>query len=413
MDRSVDSIFRMVDYGHQSIADMAPVAMFMDGISLWLAYHLWTLCPTAAGQESSTRYLKLSSEGLIAPEILGIPENLHGEWDHTMGWCFEAYGTALGFWETIAATDPDAVRIPSPLVADTSEKASRQVARMRRNYSFDRARYFLPMAAATNVMLVMSARGWVQLCQQLLSHGLPEAVRLGEHVRSELALVTPRLIRHAVRQESTVGGLAREFATARQHANRGKPSAGSPDLTPTAFLEVQAPDDEVDAAGDLSFHDNRYAWIGEGLRRTVVRFGWEAVAMAEIRDLNRHRTGTKHCPLIPRGFYCALDQMPVGKPTDQRESLGGLAAGGGRLTGRARELLSEGCPWYVYWTTLGAQYRFEHVTTADKFLYEAELRTGTGAHYRYADHLRAALTLWYHRFPETKGLVLEGSAEPE
>src|SRR5713101_1594867 len=68
LDRSVETIFRMIDYGHQSIADMAPVAMFIDGISIWLAYHVWTLCPTAGGQESSTRYLKLSADGLIAPE---------------------------------------------------------------------------------------------------------------------------------------------------------------------------------------------------------------------------------------------------------------------------------------------------------------------------------------------------------
>src|SRR5438105_7155298 len=52
LDRSVDSIFRMIDYGHQSIADMAPVAMFIDGVSMWLAYYLWSLCPTAGGQES-------------------------------------------------------------------------------------------------------------------------------------------------------------------------------------------------------------------------------------------------------------------------------------------------------------------------------------------------------------------------
>ena len=49
LDRSVDSIFKMIDYGHQSIADMVPVAMFIDTISLWLAYYIWTLCPTAGG----------------------------------------------------------------------------------------------------------------------------------------------------------------------------------------------------------------------------------------------------------------------------------------------------------------------------------------------------------------------------
>lgn len=62
---------------------------------------------------------------------------------------------------------------------------------------------------------------------------------------------------------------------------------------------------------------------------------------------------------------------------------------------------------------LGTEYPFEHTTTADKFLYEAELRTGLGAHFRYAKHLRDVLALWYDRFPATQGLVLEGSAEPE
>jgi hypothetical protein len=62
---------------------------------------------------------------------------------------------------------------------------------------------------------------------------------------------------------------------------------------------------------------------------------------------------------------------------------------------------------------LGTQVAFEHTTGADKFIYEAELRTGLGAHFRYARHLHDALTLWYDRFPETRGLVLEGASEPE
>src|SRR5512145_1520344 len=88
LDKSVDSIFRMVDYGHQSIADMVPVAMFVDGISIWLAYYVWSLCPTAGGQESSTRYLKLSPSELIAPEELGIPEDQVAEWRQGMTHAF-------------------------------------------------------------------------------------------------------------------------------------------------------------------------------------------------------------------------------------------------------------------------------------------------------------------------------------
>jgi len=86
----------------------------------------------------------------------------------------------------------------------------------------------------------------------------------------------------------------------------------------------------------------------------------------------------------------------------------------GRLASRAAlERLRQGDPAYVYWTVLGTQVPFEHTTTADKFIYEAELRTGVGAHYKYAGHLREALQLWYARFPKTRGVILEGSAEPE
>ena len=66
-----------------------------------------------------------------------------------------------------------------------------------------------------------------------------------------------------------------------------------------------------------------------------------------------------------------------------------------------------------YWMLLGTEYPFEHVTTADKFIYEAELRTGLGAHFRYAKHLRDVLALWYEKFPATRKLILEGDAEPE
>jgi len=62
---------------------------------------------------------------------------------------------------------------------------------------------------------------------------------------------------------------------------------------------------------------------------------------------------------------------------------------------------------------LGAQTPFEHSTHGDKFVYEAELRTGMGAHYRYAEHLSAALREYFKQVPEAKAWVVEGTAEPE
>lgn len=422
LEASVDSIFRMVDYGHQSIADMVPVAMFIDGVSLWLAYYLWTLSPTAGGQECSTRYLRISPDGLIAPEKLGIPSNHVPAWRELMDRCFGAYQSSLSLWEELAAEDPALMGLPASLLNDPSEPARKKVARMKRNYAFDRARYFLPVGVATNLMMVMSARGWVGLCQHLLAHSLPEARGLGQFIRDELEMCAPRLVKHARRLEPVQQALAAEFEKLAGLARRENPSwKDSPLSNPQAqaipFLSVMPPQgiSPQDLARDLACHPNRYAPIGSSLQRMSVRFGWSAIGFAEIRDLNRHRTGTKYCPLAPQGFYFALDQLPASADTSgqRRAMLLQQARTGREASARADAFLRQADPACIYWSLLGTEYPFEHTTTADKFIYEAELRTGLGAHFRYARHLRDALALWYEKFPSTKGLILEGSAEPE
>ncbi len=419
LDRSVDSIFRMIDYGHQSIADMAPVAMFIDGISIWLAYYIWSICPTAGGQESSTRYIRLSLAGVLEPQQLGIQLDSVNKWRARMAQAFAAYEQALHFWESVAERSPDVVRIPSILAKDDSDKAAKQRARMRRNYAFDRARNFIPSAAATNLMLVMSARGWVNLCQHLLSHPLQEPRSVGASIQGELALSAPRLHKHATFQSNLSLGLIEEFDSSRALAASDGSHLAPEALEPAPageFLEAFPPTHitSQEIAANLRHHEHRYAWIGKNLQRTAVRFGWEAVGFAEIRDLNRHRTGTKFSPLVPVGFYFASDQIPQDIQTPEvLDRFKEIAEIGVQTSTQCRKLLREGDPTYVYSLLLGTQVAFEHTTTADKFIYEAELRTGTGAHFRYAQHLRDVLKLWYVKFPETRGLILEGSAEPE
>lgn len=408
LDKSVDGIFKMIDYGHQSIADMAPIAMFIDEITMWLAYLVWAQVPTAGGQESSTRYLRLTRADLASPEELGIPEALQSDWSSLMDEAMNAYDHAYALWETYAMENPQVMRIPASLMEDPSEKAQKQVARMRRNYAFDRARYFLPVALRTNMMLVMSARSWVQMSQWLLSHYLPEARMLGEKVVEELGLSAPRLLRHAVAKPSTIEGLRDEL---RRSTKLPHPEAQEKQGTAAPILDVMLPAGvrPSEFASALKHHDNRYAYIGDALRRTAVRFAWHGMAFAEIRDLNRHRTGNKYCPLYGTGFYGADEEIP----DSLRSKLLLLNEVGEGATQQGADQLLDGKAAYPYFYLLGTKFFFEHTTTADKFIYEAELRTGTGAHYRYAKHLRDALELWYAKYPETRGLILEGSAEPE
>ncbi len=421
-DASVDSIFRMVDYGHQSILDMVPVAMFIDDISIWLAYYIWSLCPTAGGQESSTRYIKISPDSVISPELLGIPEGKISEWRQLIDRAFESYSTALSFWEAIAQKHPEVTKIPPSLLAENSENSRRKVGRMLRNYAFDRARYFLPIAASTNIMLSMSARGWVQLCQYLLSSPLKEPNLLGEKIKHELSLSTSRMLKHAVEKTSIVQGLQQEFnhLVAKASLLSSLDLSDPKNLTTVpceAFLDIQAPLDilENNIVESLQFHDNRYSWVGSSLQRISVRFGWSAVAFAEIRDLNRHRTGTKYCPFVPQGFYAALDQIPenIEEYASDQSLLQSLSGIGAQSISTARNLMCDRDHSYIYWLLLGAQFPFEHLTTGDKFIYEAELRTGTGAHYRYAKHLHDVLDLWFQKYPVSQSFVLEGTSEPE
>jgi len=415
-DKSVDNIFKMIDYGHQSIADMVPVAMFMDGISIYLAYYIWSICSVVGGQESSTRYIKLDPSGIIDPETLGIPENKRSEWYDYQVNAFKCYEQSLEYWTELSKKQPDLMRIPKSLLDDPSEKAQKQVERMRRNYAFDRSRMYIPVSVATNVMMVQSARAWVELSQNLLSHFLPEFNMLGEFIAKELDLVAPRLKKYARFNESTRKVLDWEFNKLISFNKSHYMLSDSEDRTeysvpPIANLIYDDLwfNDEI-SLDTLKFRSNRYSPFICKFRMTPITFGWRAVSMGEIRDLNRHRTGSKYCPLYPLGFYAAIDQVPQ---QEDLEIIQKFEKFGGEGAISARNLLLDGDPTYMYWTLLGTQYSFMHTTTMDKFIYEAELRTGIGAHYRYAKHLHDALEELYLDFPEIKDMIFEGSAEPE
>lgn len=400
IDRSVDSIFRMVDYGHASIADMAPVAMFIDGISLYAAYYLWSQCATASGQESSTRYIRLTKDGVMRPHDLGIREE--GRYYEEVARTFVSYDQALQLWTHYTSTHPEVMHLPKELLLDTSPAGTRKRDRIVRNYAFDRARVFLPVCARTNVMLLMSARSWVDLISTLLSHPLLEFQKLGEQIRNELKLVTPRLIKHAVYKPDSAAVIAHTMERLQNHHPVDTAGDGA-----HLNLYGSRPDG---LARLVASRTGRYSMCADEIRGIPVRFGWRHVTFAEMRDLNRHRTGQKVSILYPNGFYNASDET---RDDSMRSQLDKLSRDAHRRSLRMIKLINKGDERYFYHSLLGHMYEFEHVTTLDKFIYEAELRTGVGAHYRYALHLRNCLHILYRRHPELRGKLFEGSAEPE
>ncbi len=397
-EASIDRILKFVDYGHASIGGLTGgLAVALDGVSMWLAYKLFEIAQMADGQESSTRYIAMDPANIPGAEELGIPDDLAPRWRDMIARSFEAYNAEYARLDALSVAEPGRIRIPSgakPAV----------VARMRKNYALDRARYFIPLATRTNVGLVQTSRMWSLTVKQLDSLPNPEARAAAELIRAELLKQSPRLMKHSFAETSFEEQARQELAASLE---LGLGILSNRPLGDEVWVRVDrsAPPwlPQWQALAEALRHrTNRYGQQGEATRRMRVAFAWNNMAIAELRDLNRHRTGNRYTPLIQAGFY-----LP---PEIERGPHTALLDAQLELT---RELMSRGSSSYVYSLLLGAQTPFEHSTHADKFIYEAELRTGMGAHFRYAEHLGLALRGFFEQVPEAREWVVEGTAEPE
>jgi len=397
-EASIDRILRFVDYGHASIGGLTGgLAVALDGVSMWLAYKLFEIAQMADGQESSTRYITMEPANLPTAAELGIPADLAARWHDVMARAFAAYHAEYSRLDALAAAEPGRVRLPAGAKAAVAT-------RLRKNYALDRARYFIPLATRTNVGLVQTSRMWATTVKQLDSLPHPEARAAAALIRDELLKQSPRLMRHSFAEGSYQEQGRQELEAS---LRMGLAQLSDQPLADRVWVKVDRETPpwfpQAQAVGEsLRHRANRYGQQGQATRRMKVTFAWNNMALAELRDLNRHRTGHRYTPLIQAGFYLPAEV--------DRTIHSSLLADQMDLT---RELMLRGSPAYAYSLLLGAQTPFEHSTHADKFIYEAELRTGMGAHFRYADHLSAVLREFLAQVPEAREWVVEGTAEPE
>jgi thymidylate synthase ThyX len=397
-DASIDRILKFVDYGHASIGGLTGgLAVALDGVSMWLAFKLFEIAQMADGQESSTRYIAMDPANIPGAAELGIPDDLAARWRDVIARSFSAYNSEYGRLDALAVAEPERVRFPR-------DAKPAVVARIRKNYALDRSRYFIPFATRTNVGLVQTSRMWSQTVKHLDSLAHPEARTAAALIRDELLKLSPRLMRHSQAEKSFEEQARQELAAS---LKMGLERLSAEPLADRVWVNVDraAPPwypQSQSVSEALRHRANRYGQQGQATRRMRVTFAWNNMALAELRDLNRHRTGNRSTPLIQAGFY-----LP---PEIRHADHAALLNDQMELT---RELMKRGSPSYVYSLLLGAQTPFEHGTHVDKFIYEAELRTGMGAHFRYAEHLSSALRAFIEQVPEAREWVVEGTAEPE
>jgi thymidylate synthase ThyX len=397
-DASIDRILNFVDYGHASIGGLTGgLAVALDDVSMWLAYKVFEIAQMADGQESSTRYITMDASNLPTAAELGIPDDLAQRWSALMAKAFAVYHAEYARLDALATAKPELVRVPAnakPAV----------VTRLRKNYALDRARYFIPLATRTNVGLVQTSRMWAVTVKHLDSLPHPEARAAAKLIRDELLKQSPRLMRHSFAEKSYQEQAAQELRTSLE---LGLARLSTAQLRDEVWVKVDRDTppwlpERQPFSESLRHRANRYGQQGTATRRMRVSFAWNNMALAELRDLNRHRTGNRYTPLIQAGFYLP-PEIPAAPHATLLEEQAALT----------RELMQRGSPAYVYSLLLGAQTPFEHGTHADKFIYEAELRTGMGAHFRYAEHLSAVLYEFFRQVPEARDWVVEGTAEPE
>jgi thymidylate synthase ThyX len=195
-DASIDRILKFVDYGHASIGGLTGgLAVALDGVSMWLAYKLFEIAQMADGQESSTRYITMDPANIPGPLSSASPTT----WRRAGATSFPAR-----LPPTIPNTPgstPFLLRSPNASVFPKDAKPA-VVARIRKNYALDRARYFIPFATRTNVGLVQTSRMWALTVKQLDSLPNPEARAAAALIRDELLKQSPRLMRHSFAEKS-------------------------------------------------------------------------------------------------------------------------------------------------------------------------------------------------------------------
>lgn len=400
-DASVDRIFKFVDYGHASIGGMTGgIAITVDDCSMFLAYKIFEICNLVDGQESSTRYIKMDPESLVDPDEVGIPKQYQEEWYELMSESFEYYNEFYEKLDKIATETPEVMNIPENL----PEKVK---TRIRKNYALDRARYFIPLATKTSAAYIMTARVWAETIKQLASLPIPECQKAADMIREQVAKVAPRLMKHSYPDDASVFHARRITSMAVTNiAYQGFPTVNLEDK-----VWVKVDDDfpsflHVDTDSHFACKTNRYSTVGSKIKRTSARFAYNNIAIAELRDLNRHRTGYRYTDFVPVGFYLP-DELEDSRPQQFLDKWSKFMM---KIcnTNEAYE-----CSTHMYSYLLGTQVGFEHTTQLDKFIYEIELRTGLGAHYRYADHLEKAARILIQQRPEYERFIEIGTAEPE
>ena len=163
-----------VGFGHASVADMAPVMLFFNNLPMHVPFRVFNEMSVGAGQELSTRYVKLSDMGV--PSVTRLFDGFPSP---------ESTVEAQEKWEAlqlemVANFNKWFVRLQPALGEYLDETYEGEVKPSTlTTRALDVARMWIPAGAKTSQTVLASARQWVDMAGQLRSSGDNESVQVG------------------------------------------------------------------------------------------------------------------------------------------------------------------------------------------------------------------------------------------
>lgn len=157
-------------YGHRSIADLAPLVVALENVSILAAIRVVDE-PLWNGQERSTRYQNFRQSGFFNP--FGAVSPAAADFDAAAGALFAAYEALTPELASVLER-----HVPRP---DGLEPAAYR--RTLRARAFDVARQLLPLATRTSLGQLVTARVLERQICRLLADPQPEVREIGAELR--------------------------------------------------------------------------------------------------------------------------------------------------------------------------------------------------------------------------------------
>lgn len=357
-----------VGYGHASIADCGSTTLFIEGVSMLCAKAIqdW---PLYSGQETSTRYIDMSRQRIEDPIGTEMSREILRKWHR--------------FYVSSGPAVEAHLKGRFPKKADEDEKTYDKAIKAR---SFDILRGFLPAGMTTQLSWHTNLRQAHDKLSLLRHHPLTEVRETAESMFSELSSRYPHSFSHRrypeqeTYRESTLGP-ATYFA----------PSEFPEEFSVTTTIVAGA----LSPYRDLLAKRPKMTNLPQYLRATgTFTFGF-TLDFGSYRDLQRHRVGIHHMPLLTTryGFHpWYLEQLPDGLRAGAEELIAEQTEAIGKIDASSEEK--------QYLAAMGFRVPLRYTFDLPGLVYLVELRSGKTVHptlrpiaQRMADEIGA-------RFPE-------------